>query len=159
MSKKWKIHVQSVQKYCFLSSNMQIFVFLLSSSSWLLKLLKYENVTSSFGRLCQNIAPRSVPHVQHDYFSSLNQSNNWFVALSLTLPSSNLKVPVFTNTTLSITTENMAIYSGVRSFRYKVVSIQVDSTQIEVVSSDHQTRFDTHRKSIRFNSAFTFSTV
>ena len=44
------------------------FGFLLPSSSWLLKLLKYENVTSSFGRLCQNIAPRSVPHVQHDYF-------------------------------------------------------------------------------------------
>ena len=55
--------------------------------------LKYENFTSSFGRLRQNIAPKSVPHVQHDYFSSFNQSNHWFVALSLTLPSSNLKLP------------------------------------------------------------------
>ena len=121
---------------------MQIFGFLLPSSSWLLKLPKYENVTSSFGRLCQNIAPRSVPHVQHDYFSSLNQSNNSFVALSLTLPSSNLKLPVFTNTTVSITTEYMVIYTGVRPFLYKVVSIQVDSIQIEVVSSDHQSRLD-----------------
>ena len=37
--------------------------------------LKYENFRSSFGRLRQNIAPKSVPHVQHDYFSSFNQSN------------------------------------------------------------------------------------
>ena len=37
---------------------------------------KYENFTSSFGRLRQNIAPKSVPHVQHDYFSSFNQSNH-----------------------------------------------------------------------------------
>ena len=35
--------------------------------------LKYENFTSSFGRLRQNIAPKSVPHVQHDHFSSFNQ--------------------------------------------------------------------------------------
>ena len=55
--------------------------------------LKYENFTSSFGRLHQNIAPTSVPHVQHDHFSSFNQWNHWFVALSLTLPSSNLKLP------------------------------------------------------------------
>ena len=44
--------------------------------------LKYENFTSSFGRLRQNIATDSVPHVQHDYFSSFNQSNHGFVALS-----------------------------------------------------------------------------
>ena len=55
--------------------------------------LKYENFTSSFARLPQNIAPKSVLHVQHDYLSSFNQSNHWFVALSLTLPSSNLKFP------------------------------------------------------------------
>ena len=34
--------------------------------------LKYENFTSSFGRLRQNNAPKSVPHVQHDYFFSFN---------------------------------------------------------------------------------------
>ena len=34
--------------------------------------LKFENFTSSFGRLRQNIAPKSVPHVQHDYFLSFN---------------------------------------------------------------------------------------
>ena len=55
--------------------------------------LIYENFTSSFCRLRKNIAPKSVPHVQQDYFSSFNQSNHWFVALSLTLPSSNLKLP------------------------------------------------------------------
>ena len=43
----------------------------------------YEDFMSSFGRLRQNVAPKSVPHVQHDYFSSFNQSNHWFVALSL----------------------------------------------------------------------------
>ena len=37
--------------------------------------LKYENFTSSFGRL-RHISPKSVPHVQHDYFSSFNQSNH-----------------------------------------------------------------------------------
>ena len=51
--------------------------------------IKYENFTSS----CQNITPKSVPHVQQDYFSSFNQSNHWFVTLSLTLPSSNVKLP------------------------------------------------------------------
>ena len=40
-----------------------------------------------------NIATKSVPHVQHDYFSPFNQSNHWFVALSFKLPSSNLKLP------------------------------------------------------------------
>ena len=55
--------------------------------------LKYENFTSSFSRLRQNIAPKSVPHMQHDYFTSFNQSNHCFVALPLTLPSSNLKLP------------------------------------------------------------------
>ena len=55
--------------------------------------LKCENFTSSFGRLRQNIAPNIVPHVQHDYFSSFNQANHWFVAVLLTLPSPNLKLP------------------------------------------------------------------
>ena len=54
--------------------------------------LKFENFTSSFGRLRQSIAPKSVPHVLHDYFSAFNQSNHWFVALML--PSSNLKLPI-----------------------------------------------------------------
>ena len=38
--------------------------------------LKYENFKSSFGRLRQNIAPKSVLHVRHDYFASFNQSNH-----------------------------------------------------------------------------------
>ena len=35
--------------------------------------LKNENFVSSCGRLRQKIAPKSVPHVQHDYFSPFNQ--------------------------------------------------------------------------------------
>ena len=31
--------------------------------------LKYENFTSSFWRLSKKIAPKSMLHVQHDYFS------------------------------------------------------------------------------------------
>ena len=54
---------------------------------------KYENFTSSFGRLRRNIATKSVPHVQHDYFFSFNQSNHSFVTLSLPLLSSFLKFP------------------------------------------------------------------
>ena len=37
--------------------------------------LKYENFKSSFGRLRLKIAPKRVPHAQHDYFSSFSQSN------------------------------------------------------------------------------------
>ena len=34
-----------------------------------------------------------VPHVQHDYFSSFNQSDHCFLASSLALPPSLLKLP------------------------------------------------------------------
>ena len=37
--------------------------------------LNYEHFTLLFGRLRQNIAAKSVPHVQHDYFSLFNQLN------------------------------------------------------------------------------------
>ena len=47
-----------------------------------------DNFTSSFGRLRQNMATKSVPHVLHDYFSSFNQSNHSFVTSSLLLLSS-----------------------------------------------------------------------
>jgi len=46
-----------------------------------------------FWQILQNIALKSVLHVQHDSFSSFNQSNQWFVTFSLTLPSSNRKLP------------------------------------------------------------------
>ena len=39
--------------------------------------LKYENFTSSFGKLRQNLAPKSVPHVQHDYFSLFNLDHHF----------------------------------------------------------------------------------
>jgi len=45
-----------------------------------------------FDILRQSIAPKSVPQVKHDYFSTFNQSNHWFVVFSLPLPSSNLKL-------------------------------------------------------------------
>ena len=50
--------------------------------------------TSMFGRLGQKIAPKSAPHIQHDYFSSFNQSKHWLVVLSLPLPFSFLKLPI-----------------------------------------------------------------
>ena len=54
--------------------------------------LKYGNFKSLLGRLRQIIASKSVLHLQHDYFSSFNQLIHLFVALSLMLPSSNLKL-------------------------------------------------------------------
>ena len=36
---------------------------------------------------------KCVPHVQHDYFSSLNQSDHCFLVSSLALPSSLRKLP------------------------------------------------------------------
>ena len=44
------------------------------------------NFTLSFGRLRQIIALKCVPHVQHDYFSSFNQSDHCYLALLLPLP-------------------------------------------------------------------------
>jgi len=49
----------------------------------------YGAVLSEF--LHSQFAPKSVPHVQHDYFSSFNQSDHRFLALWL--PSSLLKAP------------------------------------------------------------------
>ena len=55
---------------------------------------KLGNFTLSFGRLRQRIVLKCVPHVQHDYFSSFNQSDNCFLASSLPLPSSLLELSV-----------------------------------------------------------------
>ena len=38
--------------------------------------LKIENFTSSYGRLREKIAPKIVPHMQHDYFFTFNRSNH-----------------------------------------------------------------------------------
>ena len=47
----------------------------------------------AFGRLRQRIVLKCLPHVQHDYFSSFNQSDHCFLASSLLLTSSLLKFP------------------------------------------------------------------
>ena len=47
--------------------------------------LKYESWTTSLGRLRQKIAPKSVPHVQQDYFSSFNQSKSSICGVALAL--------------------------------------------------------------------------
>ena len=49
--------------------NLIIRVYWTTLASWRCRQnLKFENFTSSFGRLRQKIAPKSMPHVQHDYF-------------------------------------------------------------------------------------------
>ena len=45
--------------------------------------LKYESLTTSFGGLRQKFAPKSVPHVQHDYFSSFSQSKSSICGVAL----------------------------------------------------------------------------
>ena len=50
-----------------------------------IKTVDLEIFTLSFGKLRQGIVQKGVPHVQHDYLSSFNQSNHWFVALTLPL--------------------------------------------------------------------------
>ena len=42
---------------------------------------------SRCGRIRQRIVLKCVPHVQHDYSFSFNQSDHCFLALSLPLPS------------------------------------------------------------------------
>ena len=57
---------------------------------------QYEDFMKMFwssGRQHQNIAPKSMPHVENDCFPSFNQTKDWFVALSLPLTSSFLKLP------------------------------------------------------------------
>ena len=70
----------------------------------------------SFGRLRQNITSKSVPHVQHDYFSSFNPSNLWFV--SLALPSSNLKLPIVHNSAWRKRTHSLFEKSKTRNERF-----------------------------------------
>ena len=45
-------------------------------------------------RICQRIVLKCVPHVQHDYFSSFNQSGHCYLTASLSMPSSLLKFPI-----------------------------------------------------------------
>ena len=54
--------------------------------------INFDNFTSSFGRLRQEIAPKSVPHEQNDYFSSFKQSCLLLMTLSLPLLLSFLKL-------------------------------------------------------------------
>ena len=49
----------------------------------------------SFGRLHQRIVLKCVPHVQHDYFSSFNQSDHCFLDSSL------LKLPIYVSFNIS----------------------------------------------------------
>ena len=47
---------------------------------------KYENFTSSYGRLRQRIALESVNHAHYEYFSLFSQSYHSFVVLPLPFP-------------------------------------------------------------------------
>ena len=59
------------------------------------KVLENGNFTSSSGRLRQRNWLKCVPHVQHDYFSSSNQSDHCFLASSLSVALNSL---LFTHT-------------------------------------------------------------
>ena len=50
---------------------------------------------TSFGRLRQRFVLKWVPYVQHGYFSSFHQSDHCFLASSLPLLSSLLKLPIY----------------------------------------------------------------
>ena len=61
------------------------------------KTINLEISVTSFGKLRQRILLKCVPqvqHVQHDYFSSFCQSDQCFLALSLLLSSSLLKLSI-----------------------------------------------------------------
>ena len=60
------------------------------------KTLSLEISRCRLRRLCQRILIKWVPHVQHDYFSSFNQSEHCFLALSLPFRSSLAKTPSLT---------------------------------------------------------------
>ena len=57
---------------------------------------------------------KCVPHVQHDYFSSLNQSDHCFLVLSLPLPSSLRKLPTVTKATAMTTPEINDLIGSIR---------------------------------------------
>ena len=61
-----------------------------------------------FCRGRHGLVHKSVPHVQHDYFSTLGQSNSKFMALSLPFPSLMLK--------LSVYLENGAVIKSIGEF-------------------------------------------
>ena len=62
--------------------------------------MNFQNVEMSFwiptSDLRQRIVLKCVPHEQHDYFSLFNQSDHFFLASLLLLPSSLLKLLIFT---------------------------------------------------------------
>ena len=72
--------------------------FLLCAHVVVKPLIKFGNLTLSFGRLRQRIELKCVPRVQHDYFSAFNHSDHCFLASSLLLPSSLLHVVVWPTT-------------------------------------------------------------
>ena len=72
--------------------------------------LKNKIFGSSFARHRKKITPKSVPHGQHDIFSSFNQSNHWFVAFSLL--SSFLKLPSVSQVFHPFTTESLILCSS-----------------------------------------------
>ena len=115
--------------------------------------LKYENFTSSFGRLRQNIAPKSVPHVQHDYFFSFNQSNHSLVALSLTLPSSNLKLPIIVAVAVVV-----KAYELIRSFCARPVRLLHILLQLfKIVRPNNDVKGPQTRIELKIEFTFSFN--
>ena len=66
----------SLGSLCLLSFSSLYITKIPAAESRYCQNLKHENFTSSLGRLRHKIVPKSVTHAQHDYFSTLNQSNH-----------------------------------------------------------------------------------
>ena len=76
----------------------------------------------SLGRLRQRMLLKCVPHVQHDNFSSFNQSDHCFLVLALLLLSSLLPIREFkiydatvAKTSLKIASSSFSIYFAIMS--------------------------------------------
>ena len=111
---------------------------------------KYENFKSSLGRLPQNIAPKSVPHVQHEYFPrSTNQIIDLWRCrrrfLVMTVTTRTIKV---TKTTIIKATRAMMLQMATRAhlchlnhcfffFSYFQISVGALYYQAQIDLHDH----------------------
>ena len=107
--------------------------------------LKYEYFMSLLGRLRRKIAPKSVPHVQDDYFSLVIQSNHWLVALSLRLPSSLIKVP----NTSAACMGRFSYLNGLCRSQVRELNVGAMFIEEDIACCRNQTNIQTNRHCMR----------